>query len=122
MTQRCRPKAWSVLFEVPTPSDVRRPCIMLQRAGARRELSSGCGLVECVWSDGGVGVVWGPWSACSVVCGVGDETRRRVLCSPAHSRPCQTVAMMQTRRCIRRACKPGISPQYHYNYIFFRHK
>jgi len=76
--------------------------------------SSGCGLIECVWSDGGIRVVFGPWSACSVACGVGVETRRRVLCSPAQSRPCQKLPMTQTRRCVRRACKPGISQQYYY--------
>lgn len=64
-------------------------------------------VVECVWSDGGVGVVWGPWSACSVACGVGVETRRRVVCNPAHRRLCQNVRIMQKRPCIRHACKPG---------------
>jgi len=73
-------------------------------------------------SSDGVGVAWALWSACSVSCGVGVETRRRVLCYPAHRRLCHKVQMLQHRPCVRRPCKSGISMARNVtNYDYFSH-
>jgi len=61
----------------------------------------------CVVSDG---VVWGQWSACSVACGLGVESRRPVFCYAHNRRLCLKVGVMQHRPCIRHACNAGISP------------
>ncbi|XP_066271796.1 SCO-spondin-like [Branchiostoma lanceolatum] len=83
----------------PAPANGGADCVGLAQEAQACDTGVSCS-VNGGWSD------WGPWSPCSVTCGVGEETRDRTCTNPAPANGgADCVGLAQEAQ----ACDTGVS-------------